>query len=442
MGAAVRPRARARSRPATTSATRRCSRRWPCGSSTSPLPPRSRTSPTTLVPFALDEATFRPGRRSSASPQPRTFRGYRRAGGPRRRHAQHHRHPRHHLAHGERRAPARRASAAARARASANSMASSRSRTPRAAGRASRTTPPKSCARSPASWCIRMSARCSPSTTASSRSPTRGCATFMREHDYPLDDVPHRSSPSAAGSPPGWPRASASCAAGCRRSPRDARTDEPLGGLRIALQCGGSDAFSGVSGNPLAGAIVHEVIRHGGTGVLSETDEAMGAEAYVLRNVRDLATARAFLGDDRALHERLVVARRHAARAIRPAATSCAASTTSRSNRSAPCTRRIRARALDHVIDYARAARPSRASLHEQPGQRPRGHRRAGRRRLQPDPLRHRQRLDHQFPVRADAEDHDDDAAPPAADPRDGHQRRPLPRRRADGRRSRRRRSS
>jgi altronate dehydratase len=68
-----------------------------------------------------------------------------------------------------------------------------------------------------------------------------------------------------------------------------------LSGLRIALQCGGSDAFSGVSGNPLAGAIVHEVIRHGGTGVLTETDESMGAESYMLKNVRDLATARAFM---------------------------------------------------------------------------------------------------------------------------------------------------
>ena len=60
--------------------------------------------------------------------------------------------------------------------------------------------------------------------------------------------------------------------------------------LTIALQCGGSDAFSGVSGNPLAGALVHEAIRHGGAGNLCETDELMGAEAYVMKNVKDLAT--------------------------------------------------------------------------------------------------------------------------------------------------------
>ena len=38
-----------------------------------------------------------------------------------------------------------------------------------------------------------------------------------------------------------------------------------------------------------------EVIRHGGAANLAETDELIGAEPYVLENVRDAATARAFL---------------------------------------------------------------------------------------------------------------------------------------------------
>lgn len=41
--------------------------------------------------------------------------------------------------------------------------------------------------------------------------------------------------------------------------------------------------------------MVHELIRHGGTGVMTESDEAMGAEGYLLANVRDLATARSFI---------------------------------------------------------------------------------------------------------------------------------------------------
>jgi altronate dehydratase len=65
--------------------------------------------------------------------------------------------------------------------------------------------------------------------------------------------------------------------------------------LKIGLQCGGSDAFSGVSGNPLVGWIARETVRCGGAANLAETAELIGAESYVLANVRDLATARAFL---------------------------------------------------------------------------------------------------------------------------------------------------
>lgn len=39
------------------------------------------------------------------------------------------------------------------------------------------------------------------------------------------------------------------------------RTPIPLKKLKIALQCGGSDAFSGISGNPLAGWSAKELIK-------------------------------------------------------------------------------------------------------------------------------------------------------------------------------------
>lgn len=73
------------------------------------------------------------------------------------------------------------------------------------------------------------------------------------------------------------------------------RTPQPLSELKIALQCGGSDAFSGISGNPLAAWVSKEVIQAGGSAVLAETDELIGAESYVLQKVRDAATARRFL---------------------------------------------------------------------------------------------------------------------------------------------------
>jgi altronate dehydratase len=75
-----------------------------------------------------------------------------------------------------------------------------------------------------------------------------------------------------------------------------ARSPQPASALSIAQQCGGSDAFSGVSGNPCAGEACKLLIAHGGQAVLAETDELMGAEAYILRRVKDLPTAKAFLG--------------------------------------------------------------------------------------------------------------------------------------------------
>ncbi len=128
---------------------------------------------------------------------------------------------------------------------------------------------------------------------------------FMREGDYPLADVPHHFLTLSAGLAAGLAEGEKIVRGWLPAVNALQRTAEPVSALRIALQCGGSDAFSGVSGNPLAGALVHEIIRQGGTGVLTETDELMGAEAYILRNVRDLPLARAFLDKIEAFKTRL-----------------------------------------------------------------------------------------------------------------------------------------
>ena len=120
--------------------------------------------------------------------------------------------------------------------------------------------------------------------------------TFMREHHYPLSDVLHefsriesdtgRALDAAARRIEGWlPAVNAID-----------RTRTPVSHLKVALQCGGSDAFSGVSGNALAGHVAKLILSHGGSANLAETDELIGAEPYVLENVRDIVTARRFLG--------------------------------------------------------------------------------------------------------------------------------------------------
>ena len=53
--------------------------------------------------------------------------------------------------------------------------------------------------------------------------------------------------------------------------------------LTVALQCGGSDGYSGVSANPALGAASDLLVRHGGTVMLSETPETYGAEHLLTR---------------------------------------------------------------------------------------------------------------------------------------------------------------
>ncbi len=128
---------------------------------------------------------------------------------------------------------------------------------------------------------------------------------YLRANDYPLAAVPHCFFTLSGD----WQADLAEAAATVERWLPDIaasqRTPESLAHLNIALQCGGSDAFSGLSGNPLASAVAKEVICYGGRANLAETDELIGAEAYVLQNTRDLATARAFLDYVAQFKERL-----------------------------------------------------------------------------------------------------------------------------------------
>jgi altronate hydrolase len=67
------------------------------------------------------------------------------------------------------------------------------------------------------------------------------------------------------------------------------RRPVPVSHLRLGLQCGGSDGYSGITANPALGAAVDRLIAQGGTAVLSETPEIYGAEHLLTRR----ATSRA-----------------------------------------------------------------------------------------------------------------------------------------------------
>ena len=68
---------------------------------------------------------------------------------------------------------------------------------------------------------------------------------------------------------------------------QDKRVPRPLSDLVVGLKCGGSDAFSGLTANPLIGRISTLLAQAGGTPILSEIPEIFGAERMLMARAVD-----------------------------------------------------------------------------------------------------------------------------------------------------------
>ena len=91
----------------------------------------------------------------------------------------------------------------------------------------------------------------------------------LPDHDHPGDGR-HAEDRSRRAS-----KRSGTC---CRSPTMSKRETVPASELVLALQCGGSDGYSGITANPALGAAADLLVQHGGTAILSETPEIYGAE--------------------------------------------------------------------------------------------------------------------------------------------------------------------
>jgi altronate hydrolase len=73
------------------------------------------------------------------------------------------------------------------------------------------------------------------------------------------------------------------------------REPAPVSDLVVGLQCGGSDGFSGITGNPALGHAVDLFVAQGGTAVLAETPEVYGAEHLLTRRAVNRAAGEKLL---------------------------------------------------------------------------------------------------------------------------------------------------
>lgn len=78
-----------------------------------------------------------------------------------------------------------------------------------------------------------------------------------------------------------------------RELSRQRRTRVGLGRLFLAMECGRSDPSSGLVSNPLVGKVVDGVIAAGGSAVLGETIEWLGAEHLLIERAASAAVAAA-----------------------------------------------------------------------------------------------------------------------------------------------------
>ena len=70
----------------------------------------------------------------------------------------------------------------------------------------------------------------------------------------------------------------------------------PASLLTLALQCGGSDGYSGLTANPALGAAADLLVRHGGTAILSETPEIYGAEHLLTARAESVEVGEKLVG--------------------------------------------------------------------------------------------------------------------------------------------------
>ena len=69
----------------------------------------------------------------------------------------------------------------------------------------------------------------------------------------------------------------------------------PISELILGLECGGSDPTSGIASNPAIGYVSDKLVALGGSSILSETTEVIGAEHILAKRFADLGERQKFL---------------------------------------------------------------------------------------------------------------------------------------------------
>jgi altronate dehydratase large subunit len=130
--------------------------------------------------------------------------------------------------------------------------------------------------------------------------------------------------------------------------------------LTLALECGGSDTFSGMTANPAVGVAVDRLVAAGGTAILSETTEMIGALGPLLRRAAndEIAAQLKKMVDDQEVVTRRILGD-FADRALAPGNVESGLSTIA--EKSLGCIAKGGSAPINEVLEYAQ--RPTKRGL-------------------------------------------------------------------------------
>ena len=134
----------------------------------------------------------------------------------------------------------------------------------------------------------------------------------------------------------------------------------PLSELVLGTECGGSDYTSGLASNPAVGSACDTLVAEGGTVILSETPELIGAEHLLARRARTPEIGKQVL-DAVAWWEQRAIAAGENIRQANPAPGNIAGGITTLEEKSLGCIYKAGTSSLEEVIPYA--SHPTRKGL-------------------------------------------------------------------------------
>lgn len=133
---------------------------------------------------------------------------------------------------------------------------------------------------------------------------------------------------------------------------RPERTWLPLRHLVLGTECGGSDALSGLTANPAVGWVADSVVSSGGTVILSETTELIGAEHLIAARAASACAGDSLLATVRGVED---VIRRSGAdlRGTQPAPGNMEGGLSTIEEKSLGCVHKAGTSPLREVVPYA-----------------------------------------------------------------------------------------